>query len=1034
MRTVGAGNSAQPTGALNDLTDSVIIKIADASDALVDLTSYAVSLDYHIEADQKADAATVVLRREKGGVSLAPLMYASNPPIAVGRRFVVLLNPGSGTYTEIFRGRITDVAWPERFGDITVQALDQAGVAGRAWVRSTNTYGSTAGVSLETVMQDVLDDNMVTPPTLYFPSPTSAVVQHIVGDPAYSPAGQSVLDAMTALVESIGWTLRWRHFGASASDWKWTAFDPLRTKTVADYTFGPNDYWDVVELEQSDAEIRNTIEVEYVVGGALASVVVTDPVSIAKYNAGEPLYALISEGSDSPVNNATLATDLATAALLDLSEPDALMTITTRFFWPGEVSVDLYAFTANGKHFSSTIKLAPIAFHHRIAVGERPTTKMTVRGKPSGGSRMWRRRRDGADVPDPDAPLAKIRLKGDNGRLLTVEFASVVDASKEPITWRYRIVGDSNYAAGWTAGVGALPQQKTFSKSNLRQASIELEITQADLKTDTATFEVQGKITPAIDAGTGRKDEDDTRSGPGGVPTRFGRIPIDPVYSADGTQPLINTTTKRFTTDLSGPTGVTATVIETGGNRGFGGFTSLTGDLVSTAKDSRAAPLNNHFRYGTDSAVGVVETATQSFTHQSYLDASRRPKLIRDQTLNVDVVANDINVGQSRARGGFTDATGSLVSTAKDSRAAPLNQHFRANTDNTSAVVDGPGSPLTGGARGFLGLDTNSKLVTGVTSAATGADGYSGIESRRGAARQSGHSAQGITREGFVRAGNGGLPVLRAQFVTDPLYSADGTTPLVDPVTKEIKSGLAIGTGVRGAADVAFGATVKYPTSRHNEDILGKHLESKTFGVSYEQVPNIRAIPLCYSLPGSAAKIEVKVINVTVSGFDIRAVSSTGSSSSAETDSFSASLNGAEFSSIAISAPGAAAYCNLDDANTTLTTYKVVFDVDTLLLDVGVIMRVRVYKNNGTGSTSWSQVASANYDSGLSLTNQVLQFNAAMAANWDVQVVVSYTATPFTNGTVTCKRVDYNKITPGTETDITTAADAAILVQAAEVS
>lgn len=476
MRTIGGGNSAQPTSGFgpNAIT-AVKVEVANASDALVDLSTYVKSLDYEQTTDEIVNAATVVFKNEEGASSLAPLMTAS-PPVAVGRRIVVSINPGSGTYKEIFRGKIDEVDWPERFGDVKVQCRDQAGTAADTWVENKIAYSTTAGVSLETVMQEVVDDNLTTSYTLNFPAATSAVVQHVEGDLPYGPENQSVLDALRALAESIGWTVRWRHFDASASDWKWTVFQPSRTKTTPDHTFGTSDYWDVTQMGQSIEDIRNVVEVEYTAtGGARARVIVQDSVStgcamtalsttltrtggntFAATDVGKTIkvpgagaagatltttiatrvsatevtlataasttvsgktvewgsiadygrrYMKISEASDSPVNTSALATSLANAALSDLKDPDALMEIECRYFWPGEVGVDLYRFTANNKHFSSNQDLAAVSFRHRIAVGESPTTWILTRGKPSGGVLMWKRHNQNAIAAStPSAP------------------------------------------------------------------------------------------------------------------------------------------------------------------------------------------------------------------------------------------------------------------------------------------------------------------------------------------------------------------------------------------------------------------------------------------------------------------------------------------------------------------------------------------------------------------------------------------------------------------------------------------------------
>lgn len=390
MRTLGAGNSAQPASGFGPgALTAVKVEVANAADTLVDLSEFVVSLEYEQTTDEIVDAATVVFRRLEGASSLAPLMTAS-PPVAVGRRIVVSINPGSGTYKDVFRGQIDDVDWPERFGDVTVKCRDRAGLAADTWIEDAVQYSTTAGATLESVMQAVVDDNLATTYTLNFPVATSSVVQHVAGDPPYGPTEQSTLDALRALAESIGWTIRWRHFDTTPTDWKWTVFQPSRSKTVADHTFATSAYWDVVTMQQSITDIRNVVEVEYLAGGdTRARVVSEDATSITAYGRR---YMKISEGSDSPINTLALATALANAALSDLKSPNALLEIQCRYFWPGEVGVDLYTFTANNNHFSSDQTLAAMAFRHRIAIGEQPTTWILCRGKPSGGALMWRRR------------------------------------------------------------------------------------------------------------------------------------------------------------------------------------------------------------------------------------------------------------------------------------------------------------------------------------------------------------------------------------------------------------------------------------------------------------------------------------------------------------------------------------------------------------------------------------------------------------------------------------------------------------------
>lgn len=396
MRTVGAGQSAQPGNV------EPRVWVADSTGTFINHSASVVSVDYEDPStDTPIAPATIVFKRGAGASSLAPLMTA-NPPLDVKRAVYIEVPVGGGAYKEVFRGKVDRTDWKERFGHVTVEGRDQAGDVADAFIETLREYGSDDGVTLELVMQAVADDNVTNPPSLYFPTATSAAVQ-----PAYEQQQEGTFQALRTLAESIGWTLKYRYIDASSA-WRLSVFEPARTKTVADHTFGAADYWDVSEMNVDVEFIRNVVAVEYSDSDdARQTVTVEDLTSISKYGRR---YMKISEGSDSPIRDVTTATALANAALSDLSEPDATLEITAPYFWPGECGVDLYAFTANEKHFSSDQKLAPVAIRHRLAVGERATSRIQVRGKPSGGRHTWNRRTT-STVTEPESVYSLIDFK-----------------------------------------------------------------------------------------------------------------------------------------------------------------------------------------------------------------------------------------------------------------------------------------------------------------------------------------------------------------------------------------------------------------------------------------------------------------------------------------------------------------------------------------------------------------------------------------------------------------------------------------------
>jgi hypothetical protein len=277
----------------------------------------------------------------------------------------------------------------------------------------------------------------------------------------------------------------------------------------------------------------------------------------------------------------------------------------------------------------------------------------------------------------------------------------------------------------------------------------------------------------------------------------------------------------------------------------------------------------------------------------------------------------------------------------------------------------------------------------------------------------------------------------RAERLEAETLQLDNTTGFVIPT--KINAGN-LPTGIRGSSDFATnnsGVTTSFGVNRHNDEQAGLNTVSKTFGVSFDAIPQIRALPQSWVLPGASSTvdrvIEFKARNVTVSGYDVRAVSSTGSSASAKSENWATTLNGTPAASQTLANINASAYADLSQANAVSTAYTANFDVDTTAMLGTNTLHVSLYKNNGTGSTSWTLVASHSFGSGVN-TSWWLAFNAAMALDWDCQIQITYQNVPAVGqkASVVVHTLTYPQITAGTETDITTAAGNAIIFQAME--
>lgn len=358
-----------------------------------------------------------------------------------------------------------------------------------------------------------------------------------------------------------------------------------------------------------------------------------------------------------------------------------------------------------------------------------------------------------------------------------------------------------------------------------------------------------------------------------------------------------------------------------------------------------------------------------------------------------------------------------------------------ATSDRRAATLN----EKTGGTRGFNGLDGSYYLVSGVTAAAKAADGVAGIESataaQKKAARNAGH-ASGLGEEGFERGGSGGIAVPSSRIDAVPVYDLTGASVLVDTVAKELTTSIIPATGFQTKSDFSTrngGGTTSFQLNRQNVEQLAKSADVKTFSPVYDAPPQMRAIPQALTNPNVAARWEIKPINVLAGGYTARAVYITGDSSTAQSEQWATSLNGTPVTSVTLQSNNAVAYCNLASANSTLTTYKANFDVDTSNMDPANTLYVSLYQNLSTGGTAaWTLVGQSVYGSGLSLTGEQIAFDAALALNYDLKMVITYATSPRSTerATVTANSVTYNKVTPGTENSLTPAALDSILFQA----
>lgn len=261
---------------------------------------------------------------------------------------------------------------------------------------------TTTGHIVETVMRNILDDNGFSAVTLQVPSASTWALKH------YKQDRTSVLEALRALALNIAWDVRYKWY-ASASEFRLHFFQPDRAKATTDWTFGSDDYEDVRRLGLDISGIRNVVRVNYPDASDLDAagnpkrkfVDSTDSTSVSRFGRR---FAEVSEKDASQIDTSTEAQALADGMRKDLAWPLAEQVVALCYGWPWVELGDRYAFTANGRHYSTTQTLAVVGFEHRAERGVM-RTELTCRGQPAGAYSEWHERsanNNREDVVDRD--------------------------------------------------------------------------------------------------------------------------------------------------------------------------------------------------------------------------------------------------------------------------------------------------------------------------------------------------------------------------------------------------------------------------------------------------------------------------------------------------------------------------------------------------------------------------------------------------------------------------------------------------------
>lgn len=430
----------------------------------------------------------------------------------------------------IFTGEIDEI--DEGGEQIVVEARDSGGRLIDTHIEQEVDYSDpVTPFAVEGEMQFILNDNdddgannsvagltartgSYQPITLFTPvSPSWSVL-------GWRQRREPVLPALRALAAQIGWECRYRYDpDPDQRRWRLTFYEPDRARIAADAVIDPDDVIDVRALRRSTFGRRTNVRVIYPSSETTLPTVPTPPAGYTAtggwYNVdgdGNRLTAWVSVQSDaaitatgkrqfmevvedsaSQISTVNEAYDMAFGALRDLEEPGIAKSITLPSAWEADLN-DMLRFRPTPGLFTAAQTLAVQQVTHSF--GERSTTTVQLRGKPSVGFKRWLRleARPGNGKPgvlDPSAALTAEPV----GSMLQV-FRNILDRSSYLTGGKFVQVRNPDFASfsaglsnppdGWSMAAGAWATDANVEVSSQLSGgkAIRLSTTTAQLRSD----------------------------------------------------------------------------------------------------------------------------------------------------------------------------------------------------------------------------------------------------------------------------------------------------------------------------------------------------------------------------------------------------------------------------------------------------------------------------------------------------------------------------------------------------------------------
>jgi hypothetical protein len=373
--------------------------------------------------DQPIGQGSLVLHRQVGDVSLAPLVTASAlntdsgayaPALDFGREIEIwtcILPPGeepvSNTWELAFQGITDDISWPGKVGDVTVPFRDRGGPLVDTYVRKGLTYGSEVGVDTVDVMQELLDAEMG--PGQYVIDDLTTGARFAVTH--YKPEGVSVWQALETLAAQWGAKPVRQVYNVGVGAFRLAVVDVPRGAYTPAYEIGPSTYLEVHQITTGGRNIRTIVHgsaVDGTTGRTITSqlppepLVDTDP-GVLTY--GPRLLAFSETGE---IDSQTELDAMVAGIYADVSTPSIPLEMETKYAPFAKID-DVVRWGANTVISDTHLDAAVLSLVHEFPRPGVGRTKWRCAGRPKASVLGWIRQGRpiaglGAQVVAPPAP------------------------------------------------------------------------------------------------------------------------------------------------------------------------------------------------------------------------------------------------------------------------------------------------------------------------------------------------------------------------------------------------------------------------------------------------------------------------------------------------------------------------------------------------------------------------------------------------------------------------------------------------------